>query len=491
MRAPSLLRKFADDEGGAALVLVTVTLPVLVGFSLLAIDMSRVNNLHNDLQKAADAFALAAAAELDGQADAEDRAERALLNLVQNSSKFSDDGTHLLTRDGDITWRFLEELPATDDLPIVDDPYLSEDQTESRFIEVTVTPTGFSSIFPASFLGGADTFSVGAVAVGGFAGVVTCDMTPLFICNPFPEDDLGDIVTNNSFYRSGIMLIPGDELGPGNFGFLRPESAHGYGEQELASDLARTHVPECVNTLGIFTQTGTLTTAATNGINTRFDMGYSQGANGFSSTDETVAPAPNVRKGYTYVQHGRQPIDPCDMEPGEDPALFMGFPRDDAHLTGGTELIADGLWDYEAYIAVNNIDVSIADASYPSGFVDDDGNLYSNENPPSRFDLYMYEIETAQVGTLSDGQETGTPACHSSVAGPERRLIYAAVVNCDQYEDELRGQSGTAQAIGYASFFLTEPSNGTDVYAEIVDIDGIEGRGTMIDFARDNVQLYR
>ena len=484
MRAPSFLEKFVDDERGAALILVTVMLPVLVGFSLLAIDMSRVNNLQNDLQKASDAFALAAAAELDGQPDAEDRAERALLNLVQNSSRFSDDGTHILTRDTDITWRFLEDLPANDADPITDDPYLSDDPAESRFIEVTVTPTGFSSIFPASYLGGADTFNVGASAVGGFAGVVTCDMTPLFICNPFPEDDLGEIVNNYSFYRAGIRLVPGDQWGPGNFGFLRPESAHGYGEQELASDLARTHVPECVNTLGIFTQTGTLTTSATNGINTRFDMGYSQGANGFNKTDATVAPAPNVRKGYTYApQGGSRPPDPCDMEPGEDPALFMGYPRDDAHIAGSTELIADGQWDYESYVAVNNMDVS--------GFVDEDGQPYSNENPPSRYDLYMYEIENNLVEVESLGGEIGTPACHSSVAGSERRLIYAAVVNCDLYEDQLQGQSGTAQAIGYASFFLTEPSNGTDVYAEIVDIDGIKGRGTMIDFARDNVQLYR
>ena len=474
-----------------ALILVTVMLPVLVGFSLLAIDMSRVNNLHNDLQKAADAFALAAAAELDGQADSEDRADRALLNLVQNSSKFSDGGNHTLaysTVDGvpsDITRRFLEDLPANDADPIPDDPYLSEGAAESRFIEVTVTPTGFTSIFPASFLGGTDAFSVGASAVAGFAGVVTCDMTPLFICNPFPENDLGDIVSNYSFYRSGIKLVPGDQLGPGNFGFLRPESEHGYGEQELASDLARTHVPECVNTDGIFTQTGTLTVPATNGINTRFDMGYSQGAQGFNTTDATVAPAPNIRKGYKFKQNGQSPgTDPCDMEPGGDPALFLGYPRDTQHINDpNAPLIADGFWGYESYVAVNNLDVS--------GFLDEDGNAYSNANPPSRYDLYIYEIENGLVGTPSDGLETGTPACHTSVAGPERRLIYAAIVDCDLYEEELQGQSGTAQAIGYASFFLTEPSNGTDVYAEIVDIDGIEGRGTMIDFARDNVQLYR
>ena len=43
-------RRFRHDERGVALILVTIMLPVIVGFALLAIDMSRVNNLHNDLQ---------------------------------------------------------------------------------------------------------------------------------------------------------------------------------------------------------------------------------------------------------------------------------------------------------------------------------------------------------------------------------------------------------------------------------------------------------
>ncbi|MDH6234875.1 Flp pilus assembly protein TadG [Mesorhizobium soli] len=58
------LRAFWQDQRGMALILVAILLPVIIGFSLLVIDMSRANTLHNDLQKAADAFALAAAVEL-------------------------------------------------------------------------------------------------------------------------------------------------------------------------------------------------------------------------------------------------------------------------------------------------------------------------------------------------------------------------------------------------------------------------------------------
>ncbi|MER8923780.1 pilus assembly protein TadG-related protein [Mesorhizobium sp. M0802] len=63
------IRAFWNDQRGIAMILVAIMLPVLVGFALLAIDMSRANSLHNDMQKGADAFVLAAAAELDGNTD--------------------------------------------------------------------------------------------------------------------------------------------------------------------------------------------------------------------------------------------------------------------------------------------------------------------------------------------------------------------------------------------------------------------------------------
>jgi hypothetical protein len=43
------------DPAAAALILVTIMLPVINGLALLAIDMSRAEGVHNDLQKGADA----------------------------------------------------------------------------------------------------------------------------------------------------------------------------------------------------------------------------------------------------------------------------------------------------------------------------------------------------------------------------------------------------------------------------------------------------
>src|SRR5437016_1216859 len=101
MRLRSLTESFLRDDDGNALVFVAIMLPVLVGFALLAIDMSRANSLHNDMQSGADAFALAAAAELDGNSDAITRANNAIANLLTdpakgNKTKFSTSGNHTL-----------------------------------------------------------------------------------------------------------------------------------------------------------------------------------------------------------------------------------------------------------------------------------------------------------------------------------------------------------------------------------------------------------
>lgn len=492
------LRKFGSDESGLAMILVSIMLPVLIGFALLVIDGSRAGNLHNDTQRGADALAMAAAAELDARPDAWTRAERAMANLVDNNTRFSDGGMVALATgvattvdpgssscrsSGNLSWCFLEDIPASDASPITSANYAA-DPADTMFIQVKVTPQGFTTIFPASFLGGANTMTIGSEAVAGFAGVVTCDMTPLMICNPFPGQNLQDVANNQNFYRKGIKLVLGStSWGPGNMGFLRPAEEHGYGEGDLADDIARVSFPECVNSRGIYTQTGNLTEKAKAAFNTRFDM---YGPH-FAKTDATVPPAPNIRKGFDFKPKNKNTpgTDSCDKIPGTDITKFHGLTQDTAYpLFDGR--IGNGLWDYEGYKAAN----------YPggelSGFVDEDLQPYTNANPPSRYDLYKYEIDNGLVDDTSVGGETGQALCHANPStDPDRRLIYAAIVDCDVYEDQLNGQSGTLQAMAFASFFLTEPVVDDVVLAEIVDIDGNKGRGTMIDFARDEVQLYR
>lgn len=491
-----LLRRFHADQRGLALVFVSIMLPVLVGFSVLAVDMARVNNLHYDLQEAADAFALAAAAELDGNLDALIRANRAIDNLLDNQSRFSTTGLHTIER-ADLVVTFLKSIPASD-ATALDDEGLDGNgvnrattlASEARYSEVTVSPTAFETVFPIAMLGGPETFSVGGQAVAGFSGTVACDMTPLFICNPFPNLDLTDVVSTVALYRKSIKLVAGSNTwGPGNFGFLRPQDAHGYGESQLAADIAGDNAPECVRSNSVYTQTGALSNKARDAFNVRFDM-YANGGGFPSKSDASNAPAPNIRKGYEYVSKGKN-ANACNMQEATNLNQYRRLTRDTA-FPGASGRVGNGLWDYEGYLFANNF--SVTDMS---GFRDASGNAYSNANPPSRYDLYMYEINHNNgqlMAKASKGGEIGTPACHAAAAGslnPKRRLVYAALVDCATYAGQLNGQSGTIPAMGYGSFFLTEPATSSEIYAEIVDINGVEGRGTMINFARDEVQLYR
>src|SRR5262249_11747626 len=88
--------RFLRSEEGTAFVFLALTLPVLMGFTLLAVDVGRGNNLHYDAQKAADALALAGARELNGQSDALTRAQSAISNLVQNQERLNTGGPSIV-----------------------------------------------------------------------------------------------------------------------------------------------------------------------------------------------------------------------------------------------------------------------------------------------------------------------------------------------------------------------------------------------------------
>ncbi len=71
-----MYRKAINNEKGVALILIAVAIVVLFGFGALAIDVGHLYNVKNQLQAAADAAALAGAAEMSG-ANLEDMATNA------------------------------------------------------------------------------------------------------------------------------------------------------------------------------------------------------------------------------------------------------------------------------------------------------------------------------------------------------------------------------------------------------------------------------
>jgi hypothetical protein len=348
-------------------------------------------------------------------------------------------------------------------------PIHSDDCTEAeaavaRYIEVTVDLQDFSTLFPASFLGGSNTARTNATAVAGFDAAV-CEFTPLFICNPW-DKPIVEVIEDGDNIGKQIkfhMVPPGcDETcdaTPGNFGLL--ESSQGGKVKDIKTELAIGSPNQC------FIQNSVTTKPGISGIgdwlNVRFDL-YKADANQLANK-AGYGPAQNVRKGYD-VQN-------CAKQDKQDPPLTkLGR---DSEFTG---FIGNGDWDFDGYWAANG---------FPEGLK----NGWSNVNRPTRYQVYQYELENHETLVVG-GTESGAPVCATPVTSVDRRIIYAAVLDC-RPDGTVKGKH-TGQAEGFIEMFLTEPAGqeaGTGpetIWVEIVDLVD-PGDNTKV--ARDRVQLYR
>src|ERR1700752_4571021 len=137
-------QQFRADCRGVILPYVAITLGVVIGLSALALDASRMMSAQTQLQAAADALALAGATELDRRPDSIIRAEAAIRNLLANPVA-AGNGLGEIARVSSV--RFLQALPADDDLPITT-ANLTDDPTLAGYLEVTVQPIAMRAIFP-------------------------------------------------------------------------------------------------------------------------------------------------------------------------------------------------------------------------------------------------------------------------------------------------------------------------------------------------------
>ncbi len=497
-------RRFWRDESGVAVILVAVMLPVIIGFALLAIDMSRANNLHNDLQKGADAFALAAAAELDGGPDAITRANRALANLVDNTQRFSTTGVQTLLTSAGITTRFLHTLPVNDwavNWEADATASVTTDPLQARFVEVTVSPTGFAAIFPASFISNtlSNNFNIGAKAVAGFGSAV-CNFTPVFICNPYEGSPggitLAQAVAERQYRRRLIELRSvggGSSYFPGNFGFLDSPGANG--ARGLAEMIASSRPRSCYSSAGVDTKTGQNSGPVKGAFNLRFGI-QEPGTGSYNSAE--YGPAQNVRKGAVRTSGN------ANQCPSSNQLTFgapnQGLPPDPCFTSNTCTLMGgrmgDGNWNFSTYWATN-----FGSASYPAGWATSGANL------PSRYEVYRHEIEfnggSLIAQSTAPATEKGTPpsGCVAPVTTVDRRLIYGAIINCTELEAAGRDLGGHEEDVpveAFASFFITEPVRkvpnseyDASLLVELVDVTGLAGAGTLENFERDDVQLYR
>ncbi|RWI92709.1 pilus assembly protein TadG-related protein [Mesorhizobium sp.] len=503
-----IIRAFWHDQRGIALILVSIMLPAIIGLSVLAIDMSRMNNLHNDLQKGADAMALAAAAELDGRADSITRADRALANLVANNYFFAGmNGAQQALQAAGVTRRYLRSIPASDDMPITAANVITDEVAgalEARFVEVTVKPVGFFTTFPVAYNTGNttnDSMSISAISVAGFTRGV-CDFTPVYICNPYEgtADTIYSVAANPVKRRRLIELRQQGgntaQNSPGNYGFLQPPDGSS-GADVIRDMIAKTKSAACYNSRGVSLRPGFLATVR-DALNVRFDV-YNGAMNG-NKNDPDYAPGVNVRKGYQTSGKGGGSACNADLASPPDPSQFEAFPNDDCSLGGCTNdnRIGNGWWDFNTYWNTN-FATTANPVTVPKPLGADGATPASNSNQPTRYSVYRYEIAQGIVGHPSNGGEVGTPACSSnSVSNPDRRIIYGAILNCQALAAAgLMGGGSSSPPLpveAFGSFFITQTvESGPDqtIRVELVDVTGREGQGTLDKFLRDEAQLYR
>lgn len=545
------------ENDGYALVFTLVALPVVLGITAFVIDGSRVTNLHTDLQNAVDAIALAGARALDGQSDAIPRAQAAMAAMAGNQVWFGDGGegeglgskvnvTYTVAggAESNVTVSFLGAIPAFDDTPIgtgactdsstntssctVKGATLAIQSNNAKYVRVVATPRVVRTIFSMPGAG-VDSLSVGAEAVATYTAAV-CDVTPIFICNPF-ENVVGNALANgltfnNNFeagnlYGRQVIVSYGKngQVGPGNFGFLR---TNGNGASALAEALA-TNSGVCYAKRGLDTKPGANVGPVTTGLNTRFGL-YTQGQT-FPSSNQAYAPDVNVRKGQSQgggngnsggngngngngngggSEGGSADCNNYDPEQNATNFDAMSFPTGNSEIEiGGGSISGSADWDIETYWditygahdeppTVQGYTPPALPVTIPKSFPG-----LSGSTTPSRYDVYNYEIDNNYLNVAAPNGEVGAPQCQADGVTPTRgrREIFSAVVNCDQYSDQLKGAATDIPAESFVKMFLTRPAiasgNDRTIAMEIVDIAGAGGLGTLANFLREEAELVR
>ncbi|MEX0346095.1 MAG: TadE/TadG family type IV pilus assembly protein [Rhizobiaceae bacterium] len=551
------LGKFLFGNDGYAFTFTLIALPFLVAISAWIIDASRVTNLHTDLQNGVDSMALAGARELDGRNDAISRAEDAVAAIANNEAWFGGGsggpgGKSFVSFDpndasaSSVDVHFLGAIPASDDTPILiggnacqgvaplvaNDDCTVKGATEAirsnnaRYVWVVAKNMTVNGIFPIGSIGPASV-AVNAQAVATYTAAA-CDVTPIYVCNPF-ESNIDEGVEQNPLYDGDTFnqhFEDGDLYGrqftmrntgnsspaPGNFGFLRTE---GNGANVLAHALATGSPGVCYSQDGLDTEPGANVGPVEQGLNVRVGL-YAGSFGGYDDQYE-YRPDVNIRKGQDQTLNNNHIC--SKYEPEEDPLDGMPFPTGANITVIGGGNVSDNNWDLDTYWDIThggheNADPKPADdPNYaappaPAAVVNFKPSLPGSATiappVPSRYDAYTYEIQNNMIDNTGPNGESGNQtatACYGGATAPvaadERRVIFAAVLNCVELAEsgELQGASTDLPAEAFARMFMTKPvttdGNDKEIYLEMIDVSGQGGLGTLENFLREEAELVR
>ena len=469
------LRSFLRDESGVAAVYVGLSFTFLFGATALVFDLARLMTEQSELQSAADAAALAGAAELDGQANARQRAAAAANGAFGANFQTYATGSRGVTIQTPV---FLSSIASTDPALLPANPSPSGDvvatsDAKASFIRVTVQSRSIVNAF-ITLVGGPSVSTASAVATAGFTQI-TCSTLPLFICNP--QEPTDPHFTPAPGQMIWAVKHQSGTWAPGEFALTNPPG-QSQGAQIVANLLATAGAGQCT-TSSIDPKPGLTASAVSDGLDVRFDMYPNSagmlGAN--ANGNASYPPALDVVKGMIPTAHGNSGnVDPCSPQTAAPPAA-KALPRDSCLISSTctpAARIGDGNWDRQGYWTVNH-----------------GGTIPSSLLSASRYQVYQYEIANGiPLPNVPTGHvEDGRPQCYtgSGAKTADRRLINVPIVNCTQ--QGVTGNSNTnIRPAAVVQGFMTEPADSSDVFIEVVQVLQANGSNGVI---HNVVQLYR
>jgi Flp pilus assembly protein TadG len=511
---------------------VALSLTALIAAGGIAFDYSRMASMDTELQSAADQAALAAAAQLDGNANACARASAAAHGMLANRTYMANDsnasGMAITipdepTCDATGQIRFYQSWDNGADAP---GPAATSD-ANAKVVGITVdSREAFYALTPivAAIRSGEMT----GTAYAGLDSAI-CKVPPLMMCNPNETND--PTFTIGNYIGKGIRLVANDGggvYGPGNFGFL--DVGNGNGAQTLRAELGSSNTPgNCVSGSTVDSETGNVITVR-DALNTRFGI-YDGGSlnQPCGNNGSGCPPSANIRKDLLLVGNGNQlnklgivtggggngwkissnpyPGEanitatgtPHNLSNLEIAAIApMGYPEDECHafksdsmgvctpLVGGVgNRIGDGNWDRWAYFHSNSANYNFADQTAMNTFL----QSTFGTTTPTRYQVYQYEMNNPGSRLLQQNGLTAGSVAHSKpsdLSGEpggvtpgantiDRRVLTVAVINCAA--EDVRGHTVGMDVTKFIDIFLVQPSlarsigartDNSDVYVEVI-----------------------
>lgn len=239
------MKRPVQNARGAILIMAAIMMAVLIGVAALALDLGRLFVLHTEMQNAVDAAAISAAAELDGEDNAQERAMAAanqeMLNHLSHFGNKAELLENLQNKEGLFT--FYSWIGSNADSPVppstctpVDGKCEIDDPSDNSVSYVKITLDPDPALFgtddgryeidlyflPVLSLFSIETATTASTKVEALAGshYEVCNYPPMMICDP---SEGGPALNPGEMVKLKAQTSPNAPWIRGNFGWLTPK----------------------------------------------------------------------------------------------------------------------------------------------------------------------------------------------------------------------------------------------------------------------------